>query len=138
MKLNLEALDLLDELANHGCISKLESKLPMMISNDWSKDIIKGKLNRKPSNEKFSLFFEFLNDNKKRIDYLVSQNSAGGCAKGTAQNFVVGMTYTARTEQGNGHSGIAMTVLELKGKEFCSHVLLVILMVPRIFDRPST
>ena len=53
MKLDLQALDMLDELANHSNISKLESKLPAMISIDWGKEIMKEKLNRKPSGEKF-------------------------------------------------------------------------------------
>ena len=97
MKLDLEAQNLLDELANHSNISKFESKLPMNISIDWSKEIIDEDLNKKPSKEKFLAFMKFLNKAKERIDYLVSQNAAGGCAKSTTQmNFVVGSTFTAK------------------------------------------
>ena len=49
MKLDLEAQNLLDELANHSNISKFESKLPMNISIDWSKEIIDENLNHRKS-----------------------------------------------------------------------------------------
>ena len=100
MKLDLEGLNLLDELANHICISELESKLPMYINIDWGKEIMEKNLNRKTSKEKFSELLIFLNKAKKRVDYHLSQSASGGCVKSTTQmNYVVGATFTGKAEE---------------------------------------
>ena len=99
MKLDLEGLNLLDELANHNCISELESKLPMYINIDWGKEIMEKNLNEKTLKEKFSELLTFLNKAKKRVDYHLNKSASGGCGKSTTQmNYVVGATFTGKAE----------------------------------------
>ena len=103
MKLDLEGLNLLEELANHTNISELESKLPHNISVKWVEKVVNDKLNEKSSKDKFSVFMKYLNDAKKMVDYHISQNASGGCEKSTTQvSFVMGTTLTAKVVAGTG------------------------------------
>ena len=103
MKLDLDGLNLLDEIANHMHISEIESKLPHNISVEWVKKVFNDKLNEKSSKDKFSVLMKYLNDAKRMVDYHISQNASGGCTKSTTQtSFVMGTTFTAKvTRDGN-------------------------------------
>ena len=56
---------IVDEIANATIISKLETKLPVIIYKDWSDLVIEGDLDDKSSKVKFERFLSFLSKKKK-------------------------------------------------------------------------
>ena len=84
---------MIGEIANAGYISKLEDKLPILITTDWGKMIVNEQLNKKPPKEKFEKLMAFLKKEKERIDYHTSRlGKDAGVAKSTTQmNFVTGV-----------------------------------------------
>ena len=96
IKLDLETLEIIGEIANSTVIGKLESKLPTLISIDWSKVVTEEEIDAKTSKEKFERFMKFLKLSKQRIEYLTADarySSGGGITKSVTQvNFVTGVT----------------------------------------------
>jgi hypothetical protein len=96
IKLDLETLKIIGEIANSTVIGKLESKLPTLINIDWSKIVTEEEMDTKTSKEKFERFMTFLKLSKQRIEYLTAdarQCSGGGIARSVTQvNFVTGVT----------------------------------------------
>ena len=75
---DLETLNQLPEIANTSVLSKLEAKLPPQINHDWTKKVIKDKISKMTSNQKFTLFMEFLSDAKEMTKYNISLPNGAG------------------------------------------------------------
>ena len=75
---DLTTLDQLAEIANTSVLSKLESKLPSQINHDWTQKVIRDKLNKKTTMEKFKVFMEFLKESKDMTKYNISLPSSRG------------------------------------------------------------
>lgn len=69
---DLSTLNQLSEIANTSMLSKLEAKLPAQIIHDWTEKVIKKKLSKKTSTEKFEYFMAFLKDAKDMTRYNLS------------------------------------------------------------------
>ena len=84
---------IVDEIANATVISKLESKLPIIIYKDWSDLVIEKCYDEKSSREKFDNFMSFLSKKKKVVEYQLSdaRNNAGFKAQ-TQSSYVTGLT----------------------------------------------
>ena len=67
---DLTTLEQLGEIANTSVLSKLESKLPHQISHDWAQKVVREKLSKKSSNEKFVQFMSFLKECKEITKYI--------------------------------------------------------------------
>ena len=81
IKLDLETLDQISEVANAGYIGKIESRLPFCISTDWWKIVEDEDLDTKLSLERFDRLMLFLTKSKKRVENQTSslnQISGGG------------------------------------------------------------
>ena len=81
IKLDLETLGQISEVANAGYISKIESRLPFCISTDWWKIVEEEDLDTKLSLERFDRLMQFLKKSKKRVENQTSslnQISGGG------------------------------------------------------------
>ena len=81
---DLEILDQIQEIAKTTVLSKLESKLPGQINHNWTQCVVKRKLNKKTSSEKFTRFLSFLEESKEMAKYNMSdiksnKNSKGYC-----------------------------------------------------------
>ena len=66
---DLTTLDQLSEIANTSILSELESKLPSQINHDWTQLVVRKKLSKKCSTEKFARFMLFLNEAKEMTRY---------------------------------------------------------------------
>ena len=69
---DLTTLNQLAEIANTSMISKLELRLPSQINHDWTQKVVKEKISKKTSREKFDHFMEFLKEAKQMTKYNVS------------------------------------------------------------------
>ena len=63
----------LEEITNTFVISKIESKLPILIFNEWGGIVIEEDLRDKPAKEKFQRFMTFMEFSKEKIEYLTSE-----------------------------------------------------------------
>ena len=73
----------------------MESKLPILISIDWSKIVAEEEIDYKTSKEKFESFMKFSKLAKQRIEYLTSGARCCGDV-----NFVTGVaTAVAKHEE---------------------------------------
>ena len=88
---------IVDEIANATVISKLESKLPVIIYKDWSDLVIEECYDEKPSREKFNNFMSFLSKKKKVVEYQLSdaRNNTGFKAQ-TQSSYVTGLFTTVK------------------------------------------
>ena len=68
---DLTTLDQLSEISNTAILSKLEGKLPAQINHDWTMKVIREKLAKKASTEKFEQFMCFLKEAKEATKYNV-------------------------------------------------------------------
>ena len=66
IKRDAETVNLIEEIANSAIISKLESKLPVIIYQYWTDLVVKDGYEKKSSKEKFDGFMKFLAE-KERI-----------------------------------------------------------------------
>ena len=81
IKLDLETLGQISEIANAGYISKIEAKLPIAISTDWWNIVTSESLGKKVSSERFARLMSFLKDARIRVEKQTSslnQASSGG------------------------------------------------------------
>ena len=74
---DLTTLDQLGEVANTSILSKLEAKLPVQINHDWTSKVIKEKLAKKSSKEKFDQFMLFLKEAKEMTKYNLCLSGGG-------------------------------------------------------------
>ena len=81
------------EIANTTILSKLESKLPSHVSNNWTQFVIKKKLNKKTTGEKFNRFLSFLQESKEMAKYSMCEIRAGNNPK--SHCFVTGLSHHA-------------------------------------------
>ena len=70
---DLKTVDMVGEVANATNIGKLESKLPSVVSREWTETVIHEDLTIKGSNIKFGRFMEFLAQYKKIVRYTMSE-----------------------------------------------------------------
>ena len=98
IKLDLDSLGQTGEIANATCIGKIEKRLPLDISTDWCKVVIKKKLNEHSSLERFQALMKFLDESKERVEYQTTfSNDNIGTVK-TSTNCVNGsINLTANT-----------------------------------------
>ena len=68
IKLDLETLGKISEIANAGYISKIEAKLPIAISTDWWKRVTDEGLGKKDSSERFVQLMSFLKNARTRVE----------------------------------------------------------------------
>ena len=68
--LDFKSLGYMDEVGKLIFISKIESKLPMVISFEWRKTYFVEVINLESSMEKLKKFMSFLSLSKERIEYL--------------------------------------------------------------------
>ena len=68
IKLDLETLGQVSEIANAGYIGKIEAKIPIQISTDWWKIVTDKELEDKASGDKFNRLLTFLKKAKKRVE----------------------------------------------------------------------
>ena len=85
---------MVEEVANATVIGKLESKLPTVIHQEWTKAVINEEYNKKSSREKFEKFMEFLAKHKEMVKYQMSdaRQCSGGHNTQTQTCFVTGLT----------------------------------------------
>ena len=98
---DLRTVKMLGEVANATNISKLESKLPTVVSREWIETVIKEKLTEKGSNVKFDRFMEFLAQYKKIVRYTMSE------CRSSAQTqtcFVTGLSAKIKQKNNPGES----------------------------------
>ena len=74
---DLDAVGKFDEIANAQTISKLESKLPQMVMQDWLKEIIKNKYEKGATKVKLEGLLRFLAEYKEMAEYGSAFESAG-------------------------------------------------------------
>ena len=104
IKLDLETLGQISEIANAGYISKIEAKLPIAISTDWWKIVTDEGLGRKGSSERFDRMMSFLKNAKTRVEKQTSSLNqiSGSSSQGksiTQFNVVTGaVTLIARQQ----------------------------------------
>ena len=90
---DLKTVDMLREVANASNISKLESKLPSVVSQEWTKTVINEDLTGKGSDTKFDKFMEFLAKYKKMVKYQMSDARSSVSHKTQTQTcFVTGLS----------------------------------------------
>ena len=96
--MDLDSLGQTGEIANATCIGKIEKRLPLDISTDWCKVVIKKKLNEHSSLERFQALMKFLDESKERVEYQTTfSNDNIGTVK-TSTNCVNGsINLTANT-----------------------------------------
>ena len=87
---DLKTVKMVEEVANATVIGKLESKLPTVINQEWTKAVINEEYNKKVSKEKFECFMKFLAKHKEMVKYQMSdaRQSPGG----NKTCFVTGVT----------------------------------------------
>ena len=89
---DLKTVDMLREVVNASNISKLESKLPSVVSQEWTKTVVNEDLTTKGSNIKFDKFMEFLAKYKKMVRYQMSESRSSASNKTQTQTcFVTGL-----------------------------------------------
>ena len=62
-------------------MSELETKLPSQIDHNWTQYVIKEKLNKQSSLDKFNRFLSFLEESKEMAKYSLSEVRSGNNAK---------------------------------------------------------
>ena len=96
VKLDLETLGQISEIANAGYIGKIEDKLPQLISIDWWKIVVDEELEQELSSVRYDRLMKFLRKAKERVEGYsssVARSSAGGGNKNILQyNCVSGAT----------------------------------------------
>ena len=90
---DLKTVDMLREVVNASNISKLESKLPSVVSQEWTKTVINEDLTVKGSDIMFDKFMEFLYKYKKTVKYQMSESRSSASNKTQTQVcFVTGLS----------------------------------------------
>ena len=90
---DLKTVDMLTEVVNAANISKLESKLPSVVAQSWTKTVVREKLTEKGSKIKFDRFMEFLAEFKKMVRYQTSDSRSSASNKAQTQTcFVTGLS----------------------------------------------
>ena len=74
-------VDMLGEVGNATNISKLESKLPSVVSQRWTETVVMEKLKGKGSTIKFGKFMEFLAEYKEMVKYQMSDSRSSATNK---------------------------------------------------------
>ena len=89
---------MVEEVANATVIGKLESKLPTVINQEWTKAVINEEYNKKSSKEKFEKCMEFLAKHTEMVKYQMSdtRHCSGGHKTQTQTCFVTGLTSTVK------------------------------------------
>ena len=82
---DLKAVDKLDQVHNEHTISKLESRLPTVISQKWIDEVIDKKYKDVSSKEKFEALVEFLKSSKEKVKYNLSDNKISNGSKTQSQ-----------------------------------------------------
>ena len=75
---DLETVNLISEIANTSVLSKLESKLPSQVNHDWTQKVIRDKLCKQTSKQKFDTFMMFLRETKEMTKYNISLPNGAG------------------------------------------------------------
>ena len=75
---DLVTLGQLPEIANTSMLSKLEARLPSQVSHDWTERVVKEKLSKQTSGDKFNSFMSFLKDAKEMSKYNLSVTGGSG------------------------------------------------------------
>ena len=108
IKLDLETLGQISEIANAGYISKIEARLPIAISTDWWKIVTEESLGKRVSSERFARLMSFLQKAKLRVEKQtsslnqVSSTGGGNQGKSITQYNVVTGAVTLTTIQTGG------------------------------------
>ena len=74
---DLDAVNKFDEIANAQTISKLESKLPQVVMQNWLKEVIKNKYEKGTTKAKLEGMLVFLAEFKEMAEYGSAFESAG-------------------------------------------------------------
>ena len=102
---DLKTVDMLREVVNASNISKLESKLPTVVSQRWIVTVVKDDLTAKGSDIKFDKFMEFLAEFKKMVRYQTSESRSSANHKAQTQTcFVTGLTAKVKPKSDPGDS----------------------------------
>ena len=92
---DLITVNMMEEVANATVIGKLESKLPPVINQEWTKKVINEELDKSTSKAKFDQFMSFLSKHKEMVKYQSSESrlaSNSGHKSSTQTCFVTGMS----------------------------------------------
>ena len=79
----MEADGLLSEVMNATVLGKLESKLPVIIKNEWAKLNIMEELDLKSSEVRFVRFMKFLDQQKRIVKFQSGESRQSTGAKST-------------------------------------------------------
>ena len=102
---DLEALNLLGEIANSTVIGKIEQKLPSIVQRDWTKKVVIEELEDKSSDDKFVKLMAFLEITKRQVEYVANESRQGsGVLNRSQTNFVTGTVVNVKPE-GNQNFG---------------------------------
>ena len=90
---DLTTVKMIEEVANATVIGKLESKLPVVVNQEWTRAVIKEKYDKKLSKEKYEYFMKFLAEQKEMVKYHMSDaRSSVGHKTQTQTSFVTGLS----------------------------------------------
>ena len=107
VKLDLETLGQISEIANAGYIGKIEDKLPQLISIDWWKIVVDEELEQELSSVRYDRLMKFLRKAKERVEGYsssVARASAGGGNKNILQYNCVSGATTLSAKQSFEHT----------------------------------
>ena len=69
IKIDMEAVDKIEEISNTNTITMIEAKLPSTVKQDWIKEIIREGYEKLSTKNKFFKFFDFLANYKLMAEY---------------------------------------------------------------------
>ena len=79
IKLDLDSLNQTGEIANASCMGKIEERLPLCVSTDWWKIVVKNNLDDGSSAERYKALMRFLDEEKERVErQTTSMNKISG------------------------------------------------------------
>ena len=99
VKRDLEALDLVAEVANATVIAKIELRLPPLVKTKWAEKHVEEEFSDKTSTEVFTELMKFLEKNKRSAEYIVSEVRSDG-AKHSSTTLVTGGAGRSRSDSG--------------------------------------
>ena len=103
---DLKTVKMVEEVANATVIGKLEAKLPPVISQEWTKAVIKEGHDKQSSKDKFDKFMEFLSEYKEMVKYQCSESRSCGSGHKTSTQtcFVTGLSSKVKLGKDSGSS----------------------------------
>ena len=113
---DLKTVEMVEEVANTTVIGKLESKLPTVINQEWTKAVINEEHDKKSSKVKFEMFMKFLAKHKEMVKYQMSDTrQAAGTAKTQTQVcFVTGLSSQIKVSPQDPRNQEQSTKFEMK------------------------